>query len=102
MKRFHVRAMDCCDLTPVDDLVDVCLHNMVEEYLVHPNNRFFAFFSLMEALRRTNESVRRTMNNISTSRPNLKKWPLVVAVEKNGGERAPVQRKNRIEAKQRC
>lgn len=58
---FHEKGARLCD--PVDEevLVNVYLHVMVNEYLVHLDNLSFPSFSrLMEATERTNKSVRRT------------------------------------------
>lgn len=52
------QAIDCCD--PVEErmTVNVCLHDMMEEYLIfldtYPS---LLIFKLMETARRTNESV---------------------------------------------
>lgn len=60
VKRFHDKTLDCVD--PVDEevLVNVCLHGMNNEYEVFLETLTFSSFSkLMEAARKTNESIRR-------------------------------------------
>lgn len=59
MKRFRERALDCSDAVDKETLVDVCLQDMANEYQVYLQNLTFPSFSkLVEAARRTNESVR--------------------------------------------
>lgn len=75
-------------LVPEDLLVNVCLHGIMELYQYICRTYPFAFFSgLMEAMKRRNKSIRRTRKYNSTSRPNLKKRPLVQQLKKNGGAR---------------
>lgn len=71
-----------------------CLHDMFDEYRVFLENLSFLSFSrLMEAERRTNESVRRTSKSNIASRPGPvtrippppRKRLTVVAVEKGQG-----------------
>lgn len=35
VKRFHEKAMDCCDPVTEDALVDVCLHSVIEGYQIY-------------------------------------------------------------------
>lgn len=61
VKRFQETVLDCCDTIDEETMVDVCLHDMANEYRVFLENPSFPSFSkLMEAAKRTNESVRRT------------------------------------------
>lgn len=60
MKRFRERALDCSDAVDEEMLVDVCLHGIANEDGVYLENLAFPSFSkLIEAARRTNESVRK-------------------------------------------
>lgn len=64
VKRFHEKALICCD--PVDEevLVNVCLHGINDEYRVFLENlTFLSFLKLMEASRQANETVRRTLKS---------------------------------------
>lgn len=68
-KSFHDKALDYCNSVDEDTMVDVCLHGMANEYRV-----FFWRIScsspsikLMEAVKRTNESVQRTLDRPSVS-----------------------------------
>lgn len=107
VRRFHEKALDSCE--PVDEevLLIFCLHDMVDEYCVLLENLSFPCFSrLTEALRQTNESVRRTSKPNFANRqfckspspvmrphPPPRKRPIVVAVEKGQGLRPPNQNK---------
>lgn len=35
VKRFHEKVLDCCYLVAENMLVDVCLHEVVEDYLTY-------------------------------------------------------------------
>lgn len=60
VKRFSERAPDSSDAVDEETLVDVYLHGMVNEYPVYLENLTFPSFSkLIEAARRTYESVRK-------------------------------------------
>lgn len=45
VRRFYERALNCCVLVAEDVLVNVCLHDMMKEYLIHLDNLLFASFS---------------------------------------------------------
>lgn len=69
-------------------LVNVCLHDMIEEYRIFLENMSFSSScKLMELVRRTNESVLRSLkfkttvgpNQIPTGRAVPKKTPIFVA-----------------------
>lgn len=85
VKRFHDKALEYVDPVDEETLVNVCLHGMSGEYRAFLENLIFSSFSkLMEAARRTNESVRRTLGankTFSTSRPFAKRKHAVAAVE---------------------
>lgn len=58
LKRFNKRALHCCDPMDKEVLVNVCLHGMMEKYIIFLGNLSFTSFSrLIEAARRTTESV---------------------------------------------
>lgn len=110
VKRFHDKALDCVDRVDEEVLVNVCLHGMNDEYLVFLENLTFSSFSkLMEAARRTNESVRRTpkANRIfPTTRPFAKRKQAVAAVEADHGSgpsshKKPTQRPDNREYRQK-
>lgn len=44
VKKFYENALDFCDLVADDVLVDVCLHDMIEEYIVYLENLSFSSF----------------------------------------------------------
>lgn len=61
IKRFHEGGLDCCDAVDRETMVNDCLHGMANEYSVYMENlAFLSFSKLVEAIKRTNESVRRT------------------------------------------
>lgn len=64
MRRFHKKALDCCD--PVDEeVLTFDFHGMVNEYCVILENLSFSSSSrLMEAIRRSNEFVKRTSSQV--------------------------------------
>lgn len=81
--------MDCCN--PVDEevFVNICLQGMLEECCIFLENLSFQSFSrLMEAVKRTNETVTRTTRPNSISRPSsmirppLRKRSIVAAIER--------------------
>lgn len=97
MRCFHKRALDCYDPTVKDVLFDVYLHGMMEEYYIHLKNLPFASFSrLMEAATMTNHCIRRIMRSNATVMRNLKKQPLVVAVDKSGGSQGSSRKREQI------
>lgn len=80
-------------------LVDVCLHEMMVEYIIYLENMSFCFFSkLMEAAKCTNESIKETsmFNSLihysSLVKSTSKKRLIVAAVEKCK-LKLPMQRK---------
>lgn len=38
VRRFHKKALSCCDLVAEEVLVDLCLHRMMKEYRVFLEN----------------------------------------------------------------
>lgn len=81
-------------------LVDVCLHGMPNEYRVYLENlTFLSFSKLIEAVRRTNESVRKpsrpTINSYSGVAPRSFpiKRPVLAAVEDGQEVRPPKSKK---------
>lgn len=95
MRRFHERAIDCCDPAAEEILVDICLRGMMEEYHKFLENLSFSSLSrLMEAAMRTNESVRRTSRSSNgasrpspTVRPQSRKRPIVATLKEGKGSR---------------
>lgn len=85
VKRFHDKALDYVDPVEEEILVNVCLHDMNDEYQVFLENLTFSSFSkLMEAARRANESTRRTPKpnrTFPTARPFAQRKQDVAAVE---------------------
>lgn len=76
----------------------MCLHRMINEYPVFLEDLSFpSFFRLVEAARRLNESVKRTLKPSSASHSNLmvrpfrSKRPIVATVE-NDQETRPLNR----------
>lgn len=68
---FHERALDCCEPVAEKVLVDVCLHDMLEDYRIFSEDLSFPSFSkLMEVDYGTNESVHRTSRSSPVVRPN--------------------------------
>lgn len=62
VKRSHERALDCCDSIYKETLFGVCLYEIQEKYREDLKNLTFTFYAqLIEAVRRTNESVKKVM-----------------------------------------
>lgn len=49
MRRFHEKAIDCCDLVGKEAIINICLHGMAEEYKIFLENLSFLLSKLMEA-----------------------------------------------------
>lgn len=47
IKYFYEKAQHCCDPVIEDVLVDVCLHDMIEDYRAYLKNLSFSSFSLL-------------------------------------------------------
>lgn len=45
VKSFHEKVLDCYDAVAENMLVDVCLHEVVEDYLTYLENVSFSSFS---------------------------------------------------------
>lgn len=76
VKRFRERALDCNDAVDEETLVNVCLYGMANEYCVYLENLTFPSFSkLMEAARRTNESIRKPSRPTTSSYPGAPSRP---------------------------
>lgn len=45
MRRFHEKALDCCNIVDEEVLVNVCVHSMREEYNIFLENLSFTSFS---------------------------------------------------------
>lgn len=100
MKRFPENTLDCNNVVDEETLVDICLHGMANEYRVYLENlTFLSFSKLMDAARRTNESVRKpsrpTISNYSRapSRSSLRKRPVIAVVEDSQKSRPPRPKK---------
>lgn len=62
MRRFHEKALDCCDLVDEQVLVKICLHDMAEEYIIFLENLSFPSFSkLIKEACRIKEAVNKPM-----------------------------------------
>lgn len=84
LKRFHTRALDWCDPVVEDVLVDVCLHKTIKDYQSYLERLSFSSFSqLMEASRRTSETVKKAVESSSLIRFAPKKGPMLAVVKKN-------------------
>lgn len=72
-------ALDCCDAIDKETMVDICLHDMANEYHVYIINlTFSSFLKFMEAIRRTNELGRRPQQPSIINRPGT----MIVFMEK--------------------
>lgn len=95
VKHFYEQAQACCDPVAEDVLMDVCPHNMIENYWVYLENlSFSSFLWLMEVLRRVNESVKRTARFSAIIRLMSKKKPTITMVEKRKGAEKGSNSKN--------
>lgn len=99
VRRFRERALYCSDAVDEETLIGVCLHGMVNEYRVYLENLTFPSFSkLIEAARRTNESVRKPSRSTTSNHSGIaprsfsRKRPVVAAVEDGQGLGLPSQR----------
>lgn len=93
VKRFHKKALDCCNPVAKDVLVDICLHGMVEDHQIYLENLSFSSFSrLIEATRQT-KFVNKALKLSLMIRFVLKKRCMIATMEKSRDPRAPVQRR---------
>lgn len=84
--------MDCCNLVAEDFLVDVYLHDIIQDYRIYLENLSLSSFSrLMEAMRRTKESVPKPQNQLYEIC--AKKRPIIVTMEKNKAAKASSSKK---------
>lgn len=86
VRRFHDKALNSSDLVEEKMLVDVCLLGMMEYRIFIENFSFPFFFKLMEASRRTNESVRPSFVSRSSSISSSRRGPSSRSLKK---EKAP-------------
>lgn len=90
VKRFYEKTLDYYDAADKETMVDICLHDMVNEYCVLVEILSFpSFFKLMEAARWTDEYQKMTPKPSLVSCPSLvarkfsRKRPIVAIVEKS-------------------
>lgn len=70
IRRFHEKALGCCDPAGKEILVNVCLQDMLEENKLFLENLAFPLFSkLMEAARYNNEPVGRLQGPVQVLGP---------------------------------
>lgn len=75
LRRFHEKALDCCD--PVDKvvLVNFCLHNMMEEYRIFLENLSFrSLLNLWGQPIAQMSQMHRTSRASATVRPVILLW----------------------------
>lgn len=51
VKIFLVEVLDCCGSVAKDMLVDVCIHGIVEDYIIYIENLSFSSFFRLRELR---------------------------------------------------
>lgn len=86
VKLFHVRALNYYDLVIEDVLLDACLRGTIEDYRIYLENLSPSPFSrLMEAVRRTNASIKTTIKSSATISSMPSKRTETVTVEKSKG-----------------
>lgn len=83
VKRFHEKALDCCDLVTEDVMGDIYLHAIIEDYRIYFVSLSFSSFSrLIEAAGHANESIRKA-SRPSSIRCTPKMRLMSMVVERN-------------------
>lgn len=94
VKRFQETVLDCCDTIDEETMVDVCLHDMANEYRVFLENPSFPSFSklmglpreLMNLSEERHDQALEIIPNLGNHlnpvvRPFLRKRPIMASVE---------------------
>lgn len=87
MRRFHKKALECCDLMDEGVLVNVCLHGMTKEYRIFLENLSSSFSKLMEETQHTNELMCSLQS--LTHKPGLGRLPWSTSAKEEATIRGP-------------